>query len=300
MAVGAGDDAIFERIRTELLFEDHALDQALAHIAIFDLTGLRDIDHVGEHFEFGKLVVRRERRMRIRLPLGLDYLHQRLVFLLTCRVAGVHGSAEEGVVREHPTIGDIGIVRDCDAVIAQIAVDLLEGPQVLGVDGVKCGKRGLRAVASPEHIAMHVAAVRDRGPFPSDEGGEFPRLVKAVCRFDVAGPVGPLQFGRNEFGHRDAAYQRTQDLVDRRIRVIGRHIWIAKILPQIRLIQRAIFIDQRRHDTEVFRMIGDADKIVRGRFPDRLTGRRQFDLVAHRIVVSVLPRSPNADHERVR
>ena len=181
--------------------------------------------------------------MRVRLALGLDNLHDRLVGLLTCRVASVHRTAKERVRREHPAVRDVGVVRDSDTIQADIALKLHIGPEVLRIDRVECRERGRWRVTAPEDVAMHIAAVRDRGPLVGDQRRELAGLVEFVSRLNVPRPVGLLELRCYKLFHRYTGDQRAQDLVDRRVGRAGVHVRVVHHLPELGLRQRALRVD---------------------------------------------------------
>ena len=103
----------------------------------------------------------------------------------------------------------------CCALIFQV------GPEVFRVDRVEGRERNAAGLVLEEHVAVHVRAVRDRGPFIGVERGELARLVVLVGRLDERLPHGRAQLGRDVFRHRLAGDEAREQLFERGRRPSG-------------------------------------------------------------------------------
>jgi hypothetical protein len=130
--VRAGDDAVLERVDTQVLLPADAVDQSVAHVAVVDLADhAAGAEHVLEaQLEVGELVVRRQGGVGVRLPLGLEDLHHGLVRRALLGPRFVDRGPVGVARREHHAVADVGVVRDREGLVTHVALDLEIGPQV--------------------------------------------------------------------------------------------------------------------------------------------------------------------------
>ena len=103
------------------------------------------------HLVAGKLVVRRQQRMRLGLPFSLLDLDQPLVAHARLGPGGVDRPAS-GVIdvqRVHPAVAHIGIVRDGEEFNARIALGVHPLPELRGFIGVERAERRRSGTLSP-------------------------------------------------------------------------------------------------------------------------------------------------------
>ena len=201
------------------------------------------------------------------------------------------------LLREHPAIGDVGVVRngkDVDALLG--ALDLEIGPEVLRQHRVEGGERSRRRLVLEEHVAVHVRAVRDRGPFIGVERGELARIVVRVRRLDEPLPHALAKLGRDVFRQwlgvlHEGLYQLLNG------RAGFRRVFDARDdgLREVRLGEIALRVLELLQDAVIFRVIRDRDEIIRRPALHRLAGCGELDLLALGEVVGVVPGSADAD-----
>ena len=141
-----------------------------------------------KHLVAGKLVVRRQQRMRLRLAFPLFDLDQPLVAHARLGPGGVNRPAG-GVIdvhRVHPAVAHIGVVRDGEQFNARLALGVHPLPELRGIRGVERAERRVRHLVAPEeNIAVQVALAGHRGPLVGAEGRELAGLIVFVG--DLAG-----------------------------------------------------------------------------------------------------------------
>ena len=135
--------------------------------------------------EIGPLVVRRQRRMRLRGPLVLCDLHQRLVAPSLLRIGRIDRLASPVGAIEHLALAPVRVVRDRERFDPVGALLVEPRPEVFGVDRVDSAERQRgHVVAGKDHVAVKVHTARRGGEFVGHEGREAPRIVVALCRRD--------------------------------------------------------------------------------------------------------------------
>ena len=281
--VARAHDPELVRVVAAAVLHPEAILVRLADIAAVDPGRARGpAQEIGEDLEIREFVVGRKARMGFRRALELGDFRQRFVVHPVLRPSGVDGAPlAVDIQRKHDAIGQIGIVRDRQKFVARSPLRVHPRPQILRmgrVDGGVWKFRDLLRVLE-DHVAMHVAVVRRRGPFIGREGGELSRLIVFVGDRDGLFPDIACHLRFDEFLDRlvleQGGAEEKVDLLD-----ILRTADL-QFVGNGQLAQCGVGIVREPHRSNIFRVIGHRLEVERAlelhrvatRVLDRLTDR---------------------------
>ena len=210
--------------------------------------------------EVRPLVVRRQGGVGFGSALVLAHLHQRLVAHALLRERRIDGPAVPRIrIRKGQPVALVHVVRNGHAFDAGLPQAVEPIPQGFRVWGVAGAERRVRHVgAAEDDVAMHVPHARRQGVLIADEGGEGAGIVVAFgsLRGQPPGPGdGRVLRDLVPFVHQlDEAPAHRVVILDPL-----RHDRLAHRMAVV----RAVRVQQRGMDAEVFGMVRDGQEVER-------------------------------------
>ena len=206
MPIGAANQAELEGIHPELCFlaqsmlEHTACVLVLQHPVFFFLR-VADVEGIPV-FEVGKLIGRRQLRMRFAVTFHLSDFEQRFPTTAHLRVRTIQRFAVEHLLAIHQAVRQIAIVTNGhDLATGLRFIVRKRRPQVPGVNAVLRGERRslcrLVSTILVDHHTMQIAAMDHRRPFVAYECRELARVIMLISRHRDIGPdLSPDIFGK--------------------------------------------------------------------------------------------------------
>ena len=201
VGVRRADQAELVRVRAELRLDLEAELERRARVLVLQHVPLLQLAEIEvalvPPLEAGELVVRREERMRLAVPLDLRGLVDALPARPGLGVLPVDRPAGERLDDgKHPAVAEVPVVGDREDLAAGLLLvgrhPLPEVPRVVApvrlVDGERLDPARLGAVVPEDHVPVQVVAAGVRGPLVADERGEAARVVRLVRRLDRLAP----------------------------------------------------------------------------------------------------------------
>ncbi len=277
--IAGADEAELVRVVAARVLHRQAVLVRLANIAAVQPGRAIDAaEQILQNLVAREFVVGRQRRVRFRRALELLDLGQRLVVHPRLRPGRVDRPAlAVDFQREHDAVGQIGVVRDRQQLVARLALAVHPVPQILRMTRIDRGERQRRNLLRvlEDDVAVQVAIVRRRAPFVGGEGRELARLVVLVGDFHDFLPHRAGHFWRDQLLDRLGDERSGEEEVDLLYVLLASDLQLLgdRQLAQVRLRvvgepDRAHVFRMVRHGLEVERPL-DLNHVACG-MPDRL------------------------------
>ena len=233
--------------------------------------------------------------------LDLGDFDKRLVGKPRARPGLVHRLAGIGLEGKHAAIRGVRVVRNGERVNSRRALRLHPGPEIFGVDRLQRRENGGGRLVPEDHVAVQVAGRArfgaddfHRREFIARKGRELAGLVVLLGRLNRPCPDGIHRALIVDFGDRLAGHEGHPDLLEDLRGLLS-------ILPEcgprsFRLGQGVPLGIHRRHDPEIFAMIGHGEEIERRAFKLDVKAGILTDRLAFRETVGILRCAPHAEH----